>query len=339
MAGAFPLLAASIGCFPYHVFSADAAAGMDVKEEFINLLGSLGSQLDRRQFLQWIRDDVVPAYEDSEEPELVETRKKLFAVAEFVKGIVPNFEAVMPSEKLYFPEKFAADGDETMTRENTVHLDGFLYDEDDEGLLVSQGKLPQAICNDCGSKNASPIQYITHSASKESLELIFTSLLPPLNESSVVLDVGSRLGAVLYGAYFYTPSKAIIGIEMNEDLCQLQARTIAKFSMMDRISVVCAEMSTRPDLLERADVIILNNVFEFFTPGSEVRRQLWLTIMKNVKPGSFLVIFPGLDKSMISEGLGYKEFVEEVGPFQKAENCLKIEDESAKIHLYRVLNK
>ena len=36
---------------------------------------------------------------------------------------------------------------------------------------------------------------------------MFTQLLPELTAESVVLDVGSRLGAVLYGAYLFTPAK------------------------------------------------------------------------------------------------------------------------------------
>jgi len=41
--------------------------------------------------------------------------------------------------------------------------------------------------------------YISHSASRERLAYIFRALLPPIPEDAVLLDIGSRLGAVLYG--------------------------------------------------------------------------------------------------------------------------------------------
>ena len=36
-------------------------------------------------------------------------------------------------------------------------------------------------------------------------------------ESETILDVGSRLGPVLYGAYIYTSSPNIIGVEINSE--------------------------------------------------------------------------------------------------------------------------
>ena len=32
-----------------------------------------------------------------------------------------------------------------------VHVDAFLYDEDEEEALVEEGKITRAICNACGS--------------------------------------------------------------------------------------------------------------------------------------------------------------------------------------------
>lgn len=41
--------------------------------------------------------------------------------------------------------------------------------------------------------------YISHSASRERLAYVFRALLPPIPEDTMLLDIGSRLGAVLYG--------------------------------------------------------------------------------------------------------------------------------------------
>jgi hypothetical protein len=40
--------------------------------------------------------------------------------------------------------------------------------------------------------------FISHSLSREKLSFVFKSVLPPLRNKTV-LDIGSRLGAVLYG--------------------------------------------------------------------------------------------------------------------------------------------
>ena len=61
-------------------------------------------------------------------------------------------------------------------------------------------------------------------------------------------------------------SSAIVGIEMNSDLCTLAAQTAQKFNMQDRLQIVNAELSTRIDLVRNADVIVLNNVFDWFVP-------------------------------------------------------------------------
>ena len=37
--------------------------------------------------------------------------------------------------------------------------------------------------------------------------------------------------------------------------------------MGDRVSAECAELSTVPELVSAADVIVLNNVFDWFMPN------------------------------------------------------------------------
>ena len=129
-------------------------------------------------------------------------------------------------------------------------------------VLVRVNSLKLIMILDCGSKNTEEITFVTHSCSKNALEQIFMSLLPSLNESHVVLDVGSRLGAVLYGAYVFSEAGKIFGIEINRELCDLQKYVIEKFGLNNRIAVINAEMTTCSDVFKSADVIILNNVFE-----------------------------------------------------------------------------
>merc|ERR1712013_306463 len=87
---------------------------------------------------------------------------------------------------------------------------------------------------DCGSRNTKDLTYITHSCSKERLQYIFEELLPDLKGKTVV-DVGSRLGAVLYGAYYFSEASKIVGIEINKDFCKLQEDTVAKFKLKHRV--------------------------------------------------------------------------------------------------------
>lgn len=124
--------------------------------------------------------------------------------------------------------------------------------------------------------------------------LLFTALLPELKASDTLVDVGSRLGAVLYGAHLFSGAGRILGVEMNRDLCRLQSETIRKFGLGDRASVVEAELTTRPDLLRTADVLVLNNVFQWFagSPGEEA--TLWRFVGSNVKAGALVVAVPPL---------------------------------------------
>ena len=46
---------------------------------------------------------------------------------------------------------------------------------------------------------------------RDDLEFIFDALLPELSGGKVLLDIGSRIGAVLFGAYIYSNASAIIG--------------------------------------------------------------------------------------------------------------------------------
>lgn len=70
------------------------------------------------------------------------------------------------------------------------------------------------------------------------INYIFKQLLPPLKDE-IVLDIGSRLGPVLYGAYLYTSSPKIIGVEINPDFCKLQLDVIHKYKFGNRIQIIC----------------------------------------------------------------------------------------------------
>ena len=59
----------------------------------------------------------------------------------------------------------------------------------------------------------------------------FRCLLPPLPASARILDIGSRLGAVLFAAHLFTESTNIVGVEINGELAQVRPLLHSKHFM------------------------------------------------------------------------------------------------------------
>ncbi|KAG1468752.1 hypothetical protein G6F56_003653 [Rhizopus delemar] len=117
--------------------------------------------------------------------------------------------------------------------------------------------------------------------------------------------------------------------------------------MDDRIQVVCKDIQEMPELLNtEADVVVMNNVFQFFNE-LETQQKIWKFVRTETKkkPGMLLVTLPSLQEQLKSAGLSasklMKGWVKEVklnydeGWFQEiSEDEL---DEIKEVHLYRVL--
>lgn len=56
---------------------------------------------------------------------------------------------------------------------------------------------------------------------------------------------------------------------MNQFFHCLQQETVEKFKMADRVQLVHDDICNQSDLLNSADVIVLNNVFECFHDNKE----------------------------------------------------------------------
>lgn len=209
-----------------------------------------------------------------------------------------NAEA--PSEDITIP---TSDEFEGYTKDNVVHVDGFLYTEDDVDELCDAGKLSRNYCLKCGSKDTKPLNFISHSASVVQLQFLFQVLLKDRIKDKVVLDVGSRLGAVLYAGYLFTDAKKLIGVEMNDYFCKLQRSIIQKHGLQDRIEVVNDNLLNRDSLLGGADVVIMNNVFQFFCP-IDVQRQLWTFLYTHLRhrKGAILITVPSLQDQLKDAG-------------------------------------
>ncbi|KAJ3092753.1 hypothetical protein HK102_003322 [Quaeritorhiza haematococci] len=227
--------------------------------------------------------------------------KQIAAVREYLKAQTVPITAGAPDEEIVFPswsESFA-----TYSDENTVCVDGFLYDEDDIDDLVEEGKF---------SRNRCIKYFISHSATPHQLEWLFSvGLRDSISEDTVILDVGSRLGAVLYMAYLYTPSRNIIGLELSQYFSNLTISTAAHFSMSDRIQVIQGDVQS--DLgstwLRKANVIVLHNVFQFFSKGEKEKVQnIWRFLKKEILEGMKDGVVEGDEKGKATDRRRRKRF-------------------------------
>jgi hypothetical protein len=94
----------------------------------------------------------------------------------------------------------------------TVHVDAFLYTDDDVDALVDHGDLQRNYCLDCGSKNTKPlsksivdlfcrfdnnlefpVDFISHSMSRERLDYVFNAMLAPDQTKKSILSKKSVL--------------------------------------------------------------------------------------------------------------------------------------------------
>ena len=266
------------------------------KSRFLEIFEQISSDSDRSKFFHWLRDEVLPEFEKTIVPkrftEMLEGSREIEMIAADIRTQLPQ-EGVMQSEQIMFP---TVGEDTSLTPANTVHVDAFLYDEAAEDALVEEGVLARSYCLDCGSRRIEDLTFITHSCSKARLEYMFTGLLPSL-QGKTIIDIGSRIGAVLYGAYYYSAASRIVGVEINSDLCRIQQGIVEKYKLGDRVSVVEGDMCTLGDLIRTGDVVVLNNVFDWFMPP-EVQVTMWTFLRSTLAPGSLLVTIPSLPASL-----------------------------------------
>ncbi|KAM9711315.1 uncharacterized protein ACBT57_020744 isoform 4-T4 [Dama dama] len=218
-----------------------------------------------------------------------------------LKNIAEDLRNCLPRETMLSSEHLALQKIQQQP-EPTVHVDAFLYDEDFIDSLCEEGKMSRNYCMVCGSHRTAPLGFISHSFSLMELKFIYHHVLPDLS-GKVLVDVGSRLGTVLYGVksslgtqstlgntffsywqqfclppskgYLYSSASQLYGVELNGDFCQLQEMIIKKYQFTDRIKVLHADICTQGLLLQNADVIIMNNVFEYFLNETEQARLIY----------------------------------------------------------------
>ncbi|XP_030574729.1 uncharacterized protein LOC115772555 [Archocentrus centrarchus] len=296
----------------------------DAKSELKQLLSRL-SPPALAQLVDWMKNS------DELDELLVDNRRVMLqSIADDLRSSLP-LNAMLSSETAAYHKM-------EQRSQPMVHVDGFLYDDEQVDSMCEKGIMSRNYCLSCGSHRTAPLDFISHSFSVTELQFLFQYVLPDLSGRTLV-DVGSRLGAVLYGGYVYSSASRLLGLEICEDFVRLQDNLLHKYRLTDRVEVLHADVCTQDILLQNADVVVMNNVFEYFMePDQQVRA--WRFIMQNFrKKGSLLVTVPSLHESLntLQEVL-QPAWVEEL-PVNYDVYLGRDTDPDAlrQIHLYRVI--
>ncbi|KAM9290750.1 uncharacterized protein RDI95_003386 isoform 3-T3 [Morus bassanus] len=219
-----------------------------------------------------------------------------------------------------------------------IHVDAFLYDDDFVDSLCEEGKMSRSYCTECGSYKTASLEFISHSFSLMELKFLYQHVLPDLTGKG----------------YLYSSASQLYGVEMNADFCQLQEMMITKYQFIDRIKVLIilssgqkvfqqvlhADICTQASLLQKADVVVMNNVFEYFLDRQEQARA-WEFIACNVrKRGSLLVTVPSLKESLskLQTDVQLSQWVEEMQLNYDVYMEKDVDREALEqIHLYKIL--
>jgi len=109
--------------------------------------------------------------------------------------------------------------------------------------------------------------------------------------------------------------------------------------MKNKIKVIQDDIMNQKELLSKADVVIMNNVFEFFVAPEE-QEKIWKFIKQTVtKKGTTIISIPSLQDSFDLAKIQLKtsDWVEEI-PLEHLETESEEEIEDFQlIHCYKVL--
>uniref|UniRef100_A0A914HT34 Ubiquinol-cytochrome c chaperone domain-containing protein n=1 Tax=Globodera rostochiensis TaxID=31243 RepID=A0A914HT34_GLORO len=167
---------------------------------------------------------------------------------------------------------------------NTLHVDAFLFDDNDVDEMAKDGILRRYFCQNCHSTDVEQFTLISHSLAIDELHHLFTVHLPSL-DGKVLVDIGSRLGAVLYAAALYCPRIGrAVGIEREQFFHELHYG-VPMFGISGQ--------KTTPRAV-KADVVTMHNVFTFFADHAE-QISCWQHLHAQLRPGTLLVHSPSLE--------------------------------------------
>jgi len=261
--------------------------------------------------------DVIEALEGSEGESNSEKPKKtgnsiaerkkqrmLEKIRKIIRPLVPP-DALAPNEKDLMPSSLAFEG---YTLQNTLHVDAFLYNDDeiiDE--YCDKGFLARDYCSKCGSRELLPLNYISHSISDVQARFIYEHILPSDMSDMCIVDVGSRLGVLLYYGFLFSNAPKITGVEFNPFFADIQNKVITRCGMSKRLQVIVSDIREQKDLLAKADVVFLNNVFDAFIKKEE-QLELWKFVLTSItKKGTIIISIPPIEEALKLEEISKEQ--------------------------------
>ena len=268
-----------------------------LKSCFVELFIQVGEAAedggDAKNYIKWLQDSLLDAKQQkSELKEALERSTALMNThAETFDLIRENVKELLILSTSPDAVVEAEDKDKGRSTD-AICMNEFLQSTfANDGTLVCS-RHSSHCCESCGSLSTVPRPLISHSASVESLIHLFKYQLPDLSDLSL-LDIGSGLGSVLYGAYYFSRAAHITGIELNETFQHVVSKITDKYNLHDRVRIIYGDLMDHVELVSSSDVIIFNNVLEYFTP-IDVQLRIWTFLRDNIRPGAILVTNPDL---------------------------------------------
>merc|ERR1719318_604147 len=123
---------------------------------------------------------------------------------------------------------------------------------------------------------------------------------------------------------------------MNSELCSIQNKVVAEENYSDRICILEGDIQKFAEELGDADVVILNNVFDWFLPAEE-QEEVWNFLCRSLKKDCLLVTIPSLSESLspLNTNIDLKKWVSVVQKYTPGQDQV----ETSEIYLYKVLNQ
>ena len=63
------------------------------------------------------------------------------------------------------------------------------------------------------------------------------------------------------------------------------------------LQVICSNVVNVPNIVQSANIILLNNVFQFFIP-MEMQQNIWQWLKNNIVPGTVVITIPGIEETL-----------------------------------------
>ena len=96
-------------------------------------------------------------------------------------------------------------------------------------------------------------------------------------------------------------AQQIIGIEINSYFSDLQTKLISKYGLSSRVRIVNDDICNQPELIQCADVVVLNNVFEFFCTLEEQARLVCRQLLFYVYRYTNIFMYVYIDSKYVNK--------------------------------------